>query len=145
MVNSKRNSRRYHVQQQQQEQEPQETRQRRLILENTRLRLLLTSALDLAASHYTEIRNLREDLERLSSLPVELNNWYTKYTRLRDTCLQLRGHMAYLRRMHAHDIEVLENQVEQLQEAWRFLDDQLLERSREFNFTAHRWNPFDRH
>ncbi len=74
MVNSKRNSRRYHVQQQQQEQEPQETRQRRLILENTRLRLLLTSALDLATSHYIEIRNLREDLKRLSSLPVELNN-----------------------------------------------------------------------
>src|SRR6266498_1470402 len=107
--------------------------------------LLLTSALDLAASHYTEIRNLQKDLERLSSLSVKLNNWYTKYTRLRDICLQLRGHMAYLRRMHAHDIEVLENQVEQLQEAWRFLDDQLLERSREFNFIAHRWNPFDRH
>ncbi len=89
----------------------------RLILENTRLRLLLTSALDLAASHYIEIRNLREDLERLSSLPIELNNWYTKYTRFRDTCLQLQGHMAYLRHMHAHDIEVLKNQVEQLQEA----------------------------
>src|SRR6266498_4770252 len=117
----------------------------RLILKNTRLRLLLTSALDLATSHYTEIRNLCEDLERLSSLPVELNNWYTKYIRFQDTCLQLRGHMAYLHRMHTQDIEVLENQVEQLQEAWRFLDDQLLERSREFNFTAYRWNPFDRH
>ena len=58
MVNSKRNSCRYHVQQQQQEQESQEARQRRLILENTHLHLLLTSALDLAASHYIEIRNL---------------------------------------------------------------------------------------
>ena len=82
MVNSKRNSRRYHVQQQQQVQESQEIRQRRLILENIRLRLLLTSALDLAAFYYIEIRNLRKDLERLSSLPVKLNNWYTKYTRL---------------------------------------------------------------
>ncbi len=145
MSNRQRQSRRHHIRQQQQQQEVQDARQRRVTSENTRLRLLLTSALDLAASHYTEIRNLREDLERLSSLPVELNNWYTKYARLRDTCLQLRGHMAYLRRMHAHDIEVLENQVEQLQEAWRFLDDQLLERSREFNFITHRWNPFDRY
>jgi len=145
MVNSKRNSRCYYVQQQQQEQGPQKIHQRRLILKNTRLRLLLTSALDLTASHYIEIRNLREDLERLSFLPVELNNWYTKYTRLRDTCLQLRGYMTYLHRMYVQDIEVLKNQIEQLQEAWRFLNDQLLKRSREFNFTAYHWNPFDRH
>ncbi len=143
MSNRQRQSCRHHIWQQQQQQELQDARQKRVTLENTCLRLLLPSVLILVAYYYTEIRNLWEDLERLSFLPVELNNWYTKYTRLWDTCLQLQGHMVYLWHMHAHDIEVLENQVEQLQEAWRFLDDQLLERSREFNFTAHCWNPFD--
>jgi len=57
--------------------------------------------------------------------------------------MQLQGHMTYLQHMHAQDIKILENQVKQLQEIWRFLDDQLLERSREFNFVACHWNPFD--
>jgi len=51
---------------------------RQLSAEARRLRSLLTAALDQVANYFVELEGLREELGHISSLPLELNAWYTR-------------------------------------------------------------------
>ena len=99
--------------------------------ENTRrLQEQLTFCLQLLDSYFIEISSLIETLDRLSSLPSELNAWYNKYASVK------RSYENSLRLLDGYREQntALARRLEEVQISWRSLDNLLLQRSEEFHF-----------
>lgn len=98
--------------------------------EKETLQRQVTSSLLLLTEYHEEVVALSEALERLSSLPRELNNWYGKYTSARkkyeDSLKLLQG--------YKDQNQALARRLEEVQMSWRSLDTQLRQRSKQFHF-----------
>ena len=90
----------------------------------------ITSSLILLAQYHEEVIALTEALERLSSLPRELNYWYGKYSSIRqqyeDSLKRLQG--------YKDQNQALARRLEKVQVSWYRLDTQLRQRSEQFHF-----------
>jgi len=108
--------------------------------ENHRLSTLLTSFLGLSANYLVELERLQSELDRLSSLPSELNAWYNKYSRVRIECLRLRGRLAWVQTITDNRIQELDDNVDRLVWICYNLEEQLRVKSIVFGFSYHSYD-----
>ena len=136
-----RTTRRQEQQEEHEHREQMELENHRRYIDNYVLRRQLTSTLSLLSQYYLEVERLRSDLERLSSLPSELNIWYERYATLRDANQRLVDNSELLQDFRERN-HALELSLERLQRSWRSLNNQLRQRSIEFNFPIVHYNPW---
>jgi chromosome segregation ATPase len=103
---------------------------KRLQEERVALERQVSSSMVLLAGYQREVLALSKALGKLSSLSNELNYWYGKYSTFRqkyeEAISRLNG---YSEQNHA-----LARRLEEVQVSWRYLDNQLRQRSAEFHF-----------
>jgi len=117
---------RFFVNRTQREQEKKQEQEK----EKEALQHQVTFSLLSLMDYHEEVLALSEALERLSSLPRELNNWYGKYTSARkkyeDSLKLLQG--------YKDQNQALARRLEEVQMSWRSLNTQLRQRSKQFHF-----------
>ena len=108
--------------------------------ENRHLSILLISFLGLSANYLVELERLQSELDRLSSLPFELNAWYNKYSRVRIECLRLRGRLVWVQTIADNRIQELDDNVDRLIWICYNLEEQLRVKSIVFGFSYHSYD-----